>query len=1235
MNRLVNCSLLLVSMALLSQGLRAQDLNENNFIRYSTQEGLSHNTITGLAQDSIGYLWVATASGVNRYNGNQFIQFHSSNDSNSLPAETLNDLVWLDNRRLAMCGNGLHILDTYTGKARNLFIPYKNRQYQYKFNFMISVSSNKAGEVFIITRAGFYHFDKNYQLQFRYDHYSDDEIASTPLGFGREMLWLDDQRIIIAAIDGIHLYNTASKKFSMMTPSDWPAFAEYLDYAGKGYKFYQSDPGFILVMKPDSDSVVYLQAKSGLKTISKLPFNPGHLQHHYRSKIYRVNDTLCYLADAESGFYKMHIQPASGKVFVYPQKYFASYYCKAVLQDKDRILWVATNKGLFRQDNTRAHLQQAIIPASVELAAPSVVIDDICLTEDKLFIGTRGHGGLLLYDKKSLQFIRSLPLEIGATRLRNVYALARPDKNHLLIGTSGPLFKMDLGNFSLSKIIPRTWDPQSDWVSDIYKDSRGDTWVTSSGIYRQGAGMDSFQVMSSTKKLFNRIHMAMHVTEDKSGNIWVAGHGLCRFNTATQTFDRLIDSFPYIKMPDKQVTTATADQYNNLWIACYNNGLTRYNLDDKTFRHFTRDNGLPDNNIAALCIVGNKLWVASYSGIACLDMNSLSIISFGKEDGFPDMPIVQGTKFFYDAGERRLYLGFSNAIVRFSPDSLLMKSPAPRLFIESLAAGNHPASYLPAADFESSWKNNDITVNIGAINFYNNSRQRFAYRIVKDGTDSWQLLGPRNTFTISSLQPGTHRIQVKLFSADNRWPEQVKDFAITIHPPFWKQTWFTTTLGVLLLSGIYLLVRWQTGLARKQEQQKTNIQELKAAEYKNKFELEQITNYFSSSMAGKKQVDDVMWDLTRNLIGRLNYEDCMIYLWNEDKTRMIQKAAYGPKGSPEALSKNVFDVEPGQGVVGYVMQTKEPLLIPDTRKDPRYRMDEMQRLSEICVPIIHNNELIGIIDSEHSALNYYTERDMKILTTLATLVGNKIMQIQSEQSLRVKQEEIATINQQLAEAQLSALQTQMNPHFIFNALNSIKRMILDNQQQKASRYLSKFAEMIRLTLNQSKEIFATLLENIEYLERYLEMERLRFDDSFTFQIVVGAGVDEEEAMIPTLMIQPLVENAIWHGLMHKEGEKKLSISFTREDDALICTIEDNGIGISQSEKMKQGRRNGHQSLGLDNLRNRITIMNEKYETGCRLVISDLKETDKTKTGTLAVLRFNIMNNKLKYESIAG
>jgi sensor histidine kinase YesM len=233
--------------------------------------------------------------------------------------------------------------------------------------------------------------------------------------------------------------------------------------------------------------------------------------------------------------------------------------------------------------------------------------------------------------------------------------------------------------------------------------------------------------------------------------------------------------------------------------------------------------------------------------------------------------------------------------------------------------------------------------------------------------------------------------------------------------------------------------------------------------------------------------------------------------------------------------------------------------------------------------------------------------------------------MESEQFLEAKGRELASINEQLAEARLAALQAQMNPHFVFNALNSIKRMILDGDNRRASKYLTKFALMIRMTLNHSRDPFVSLEESIEYLKTYLDMEQLRFDDSFSYSIFTDEHIDATETAIPSLMIQPLVENAIWHGLLPAGTDKKIIIGFTQQQNKITCTIEDNGIGIRQSEKLKEVNRPLHSSVGLENLRKRIKIMNEKYDTDCSLDITDLGESGMNGRGTRVVLQFNALN----------
>src|SRR4029077_11091176 len=133
---------------------------------------------------------------------------------------------------------------------------------------------------------------------------------------------------------------------------------------------------------------------------------------------------------------------------------------------------------------------------------------------------------------------------------------------------------------------------------------------------------------------------------------------------------------------------------------------------------------------------------------------------------------------------------FSSVLVQYDPNIIFQKSKIPHLFIESLTTGDQKKYIYPPKNITTSWKNDEITVNIGSINYFTSSGQRFAYRLLKADSSQWQQLGEQNTFSISSLSPGTHRIEVKLYSINNRWPEQVLSFVITITPPFWEQKWF-------------------------------------------------------------------------------------------------------------------------------------------------------------------------------------------------------------------------------------------------------------------------------------------------------------------------------------------------------------------------------------------------------------------------------------------------------------
>jgi putative methionine-R-sulfoxide reductase with GAF domain len=422
--------------------------------------------------------------------------------------------------------------------------------------------------------------------------------------------------------------------------------------------------------------------------------------------------------------------------------------------------------------------------------------------------------------------------------------------------------------------------------------------------------------------------------------------------------------------------------------------------------------------------------------------------------------------------------------------------------------------------------------------------------------------------------------------------------------------------GAFILLTILLIKRREKNI-KAAEDKKLQIQKLKADQFRSRMELEQIINFFSFSLVDKNSVDDVVWDVATNLIGKLGFIDCIIYLWNKEKTMMVQKAGFGGKDSPEKIKKMVLEVLPGQGIVGHVMQTKEPLIIEDTSLDNRYRADDEIRASEITVPILHNEELIGVLDSEHTEKNFFTEQHLQILVTVATLMSNKIAAIEAEESLQKQKSELHYINEQLYKTKLEALRSQMNPHFIFNSLNAIQECILTGKVDAAYQYLSKFSKLQRMVLNNSEKELIPLKKEIEMLELYLELESLRFSKSFSYSIKVNEINPEEELMVPSMITQPFVENAIWHGLRNKTEEQILQISYTEAGNKLLIMVSDNGVGREAAEKIKKEKlgMDQHESRGSILMQNRLSILERQLNIQINLEIIDEHNKDGKPTGT--------------------
>jgi sensor histidine kinase YesM len=219
---------------------------------------------------------------------------------------------------------------------------------------------------------------------------------------------------------------------------------------------------------------------------------------------------------------------------------------------------------------------------------------------------------------------------------------------------------------------------------------------------------------------------------------------------------------------------------------------------------------------------------------------------------------------------------------------------------------------------------------------------------------------------------------------------------------------------------------------------------------------------------------------------------------------------------------------------------------------------------------------------------------------------------------QIKRKQRAEFEQQveISKAELKALRAQMNPHFVFNSLNSIQHYILNSKGEEAAKYLNKFAKLIRLILNNSEKATVTINEDIEALTLYLELEKMRFDNKFNYAIYIDNAIDGDYDEIPPMLIQPYLENAILHGINPKEGMGQIDLRISLVKQFIKISVIDNGIGREKANTLQSLQPSArHKSLGMKITKERVRILNNMHQSNLNVNIIDLYNDKKEPIGT--------------------
>jgi two-component system sensor histidine kinase YesM len=244
--------------------------------------------------------------------------------------------------------------------------------------------------------------------------------------------------------------------------------------------------------------------------------------------------------------------------------------------------------------------------------------------------------------------------------------------------------------------------------------------------------------------------------------------------------------------------------------------------------------------------------------------------------------------------------------------------------------------------------------------------------------------------------------------------------------------------------------------------------------------------------------------------------------------------------------------------------------------------------------------------AKKNTFNYF------LLGSIALLLVLFVWIVKSLFSIKTKNKEIA----------LQSLRREMNPHFIFNSLNSVNQFISENKELEANKYLTSYSNLMRNTMENSNKDFITLDNELDQLKKYLELEHLRFQDKFDFKISVDPELDPERTMVPNMIMQPHLENAIWHGLRYLDAKGVLQLNVLLANGKVAIRIEDNGIGMTKSQELKTSNQKNHESRGMSNTKERINLLNDLYKKNISFQIF---EKTLPETGTIVEIVFPLID----------
>lgn len=916
----------------------------------------------------------------------------------------------------------------------------------------------------------------------------------------------------------------------------------------------------------------------------------------------------------------------NGKVFknYSPKNGLANHYVNAIIEDQFHLITIGTIDGLSVIDKVKGQISNYTIKDGL----PSNHVTSFCL-DPRLGLWTGTNKGLCIWDGKKV-------VQIPFFKNYTITCLLYSEKQGVFIGTNKGLFIQDKNSNQFNIIIDSVNITSISQCNELAKVYVG----TDNGLY----------LLDLDKKTTNIFHVNNGLIDEnittvlfqKNGTVWIGSKtGLISFNGKdfsyyTIGFDNNSNHirsllFDYednlwigthsglykyrgkgFAVYDRQnglgsafIYQITRDVNHNLWIGTENNGVFKFS--NGFFKNYSTKQGLLDNKIVAILPLDDgSVWFGSDKGISVLKNEKFKNLTFGKSFK-QEMPI----NCFFKDSKNTIWVGGQNGLCSMKKNG-----------------NTYNATYykLPV-------KTNE-----------------------KEGFAVWSIIEDNKGFIwAGTYLAGLFKLENDQFKQQNISSPEAVPTALDLCKDKYGNIYAATMNGVLMFNPdkhTYKLISEKDGLSSElvyaigitrdnhylwagtnQGVNRIDIEKLQydVIDVLKYGKADGFTGVESNTHGIYEDADSSIWFGTVN--GLIKYTP-KEFIKNDNPSRTLItniKLAYADtllaNGSVLPYSYNnisfYFDgiclTNPDKVLYSYKLENYDKEWSPSTEIN-NTKYDNLPPGKYTFKVKSCNNE--GIWNIEPVVFSFIIKSPyyktwwfllicaVSISAIVIIVFRLRVRQIRQKQ--QVEFEHLVEVSK----AELTALRAQMNPHFVFNALNSIQHYILNSKGDEAVKYLSKFAKLIRIILNNSEKPITTINEDIEAIKLYLELEKMRFENKFDYSIEIDSSIDGDYDEIPPMLIQPYLENAILHGINPKEGIGHISINIKVVNQFIKISIKDDGIGREKSKAVQSLQPAArHKSLGMKITKDRVRILNTIHQSNLNVNIIDLYNDKKEAIGT--------------------